>query len=408
MMIGALLCTVLIGVIIRLLADESKAWLPWITEQLIRRAVKTLPESQRERYGEEWRSYLNEAPGEIGKLVSGLGFLRASWKMSERQVHERSIFFRPARLKVYLIGEGNVALRIKDALQSKPELGMDVIGWASYWDAETRTHELLWETLRNLGEKQSLNQVIVAPSHHQFRMPVNELLDLKSRGISIVDGTALLESMNGKVEIDQLSRSWLILEGNSWIRDISSRCLSAVSALVLTLMVFALFPLIAIMIKLTSNGPIFSRQKTVGLNGRIFSRYRFRTMRAEIEGYTERNWVCDNKPKFTTVGRVLRTLALDELPLMLNILREDMAFVGPQPERPETVEELSRAIPFYGFRHTLRPGVTGWAQTLGITTEDAKEQLGYDLFYVKHGCPGFDLLIILRTIRAVFSGRRKK
>jgi len=176
-------------------------------------------------------------------------------------------------------------------------------------------------------------------------------------------------------------------------------------------MMFALFPVIALIIKLTSNGPILSRQETVGLKGRIFYRYRFRTVRIVTEGDKECTSVCPDDSRLTKVGRFLRMVRLDELPLILNVLRGEMAFVAPQPERPEIVEEFNRAIPFYGLRYALPPGLTGYAQgfqKFGNTVEDAKERLRYDLFYVKNGSPGFDVLIIFMTIRAVLLGKKRE
>jgi lipopolysaccharide/colanic/teichoic acid biosynthesis glycosyltransferase len=165
------------------------------------------------------------------------------------------------------------------------------------------------------------------------------------------------------------------------------------------------------LIKLTSRGPVLYSQKRVGLNGRSFQCYKFRTMRSDAEADSGPTWACDDDPRITKVGRFLRISRLDEIPQLWNVLRGDMEFVGPRPERPEFVEMLSQAIPYYNLRHATRPGITGWAQTrykYSNTIEDAKEKLRYDLYYIKNCSPALDLWIVFNTIRTVVLGRGAK
>jgi lipopolysaccharide/colanic/teichoic acid biosynthesis glycosyltransferase len=159
---------------------------------------------------------------------------------------------------------------------------------------------------------------------------------------------------------------------------------------------------------MTSRGPVFYRQKRVGFNGTVFECYKFRTMCADAEADSGPTWAGDDDPRITPVGRFLRTGRLDEIPQLWNVLRGDMSLVGPRPERPEFVERLSREIPHYNLRHTIRPGVTGWAQIrfkYGSSVEDAKEKLRYDLFYVKNMSPGLDLLVLFETVKVILLGR---
>jgi lipopolysaccharide/colanic/teichoic acid biosynthesis glycosyltransferase len=172
-----------------------------------------------------------------------------------------------------------------------------------------------------------------------------------------------------------------------------------------------LIPLVALAIKLSSRGPILYKQLRVGRQGVVFHCYKFRTMREDAEADTGATWAADNDPRITVVGRLLRSSRLDEIPQLWNVLKGDMNFVGPRPERPEFVEWLGRAIPHYNVRHTVRPGITGWAQVrykYGNSVADAEEKLRYDLFYVKNISPGFDLLIFFYTIKIILLGRGAK
>jgi lipopolysaccharide/colanic/teichoic acid biosynthesis glycosyltransferase len=164
----------------------------------------------------------------------------------------------------------------------------------------------------------------------------------------------------------------------------------------------------ALAVKLTSPGPVLYRQKRVGRYGVLFDCYKFRTMRADAEAEAGPTWAGDDDPRTTLVGRVLRRTRLDEIPQLWNVLRGDMGFVGPRPERPEFVEWLSREIPYYHLRHIVRPGITGWAQVryqYGASLEESKEKLRYDLYYIKNISLSLDLLIVLHTVKIVLLGR---
>ena len=339
-----------------------------------------------------------------------LSLLTPAW-MFWRTAYGWLIFHPAFRQRVYLIGEGELAQRVRDTLESRRELGMDIVGWARSTNTGSSAQESLHEILRDLAVKREVEQVIVALSDRRSRMPVNELLELRLRGVIVEEGTTLLEKISGQIEVDELRPSWLIfgngfrLKPKHWI---ARRVVSTTSALLLTTATIVLVPLIALLIKLTSPGPVLYRQKRVGLQGRIFDCYKFRTMRSDAEADTGPTWASDDDPRITKVGRFLRTSRLDEIPQLWNVLKGDMAFVGPRPERPEFVEQLKKVIPYYDLRHATRPGITGWAQTLyryGNTMEDAKEKLRYDLYYIKNCSPAFDLWIVFHTIRTVLLGR---
>jgi exopolysaccharide biosynthesis polyprenyl glycosylphosphotransferase len=177
------------------------------------------------------------------------------------------------------------------------------------------------------------------------------------------------------------------------------------------LLCLPLIPFVALAIKLSSRGPVLYKQRRVGRQGTIFNCYKFRTMRQNAEAETGATWAADKDPRITAVGRFLRSSRLDEIPQLWNVIKGDMNFVGPRPERPEFVEWLVREISHYNVRHIVRPGITGWAQVrykYGSSVADAQEKLRYDLFYVKNMSPGFDLLIFLHTVKIILLGRGAK
>jgi len=187
------------------------------------------------------------------------------------------------------------------------------------------------------------------------------------------------------------------------------RLLSLVVGLFGLVLATPFIPLIGLAIRLDSAGPVFYSQERVGRGGeKVFHCYKFRTMRQDAEADVGPTWADDNDPRITRVGRFLRSSRLDEIPQLLCVLKGDMAFVGPRPERPEFVKWLTQEIPYYGMRHLVRPGITGWAQIryhYGNTVEDAKEKLQYDLFYIKNASIGLDVLILFQTIKIVLLGR---
>jgi len=186
------------------------------------------------------------------------------------------------------------------------------------------------------------------------------------------------------------------------------RIFSLTASLTLLLLILPVIPLVILAIKLDSKGDLLYKQERVGRGGLVFYCYKFRTMRPNAEADTGPTWAGDDDPRITRIGKFLRKARLDEVPQLWNVLRGDMAFVGPRPERPEFVEWLTKEIPYYPVRHVVRPGITGWAQVryrYGNTVEDAKEKLQYDLFYIKNVSLGLDFLVMFQTIKTVLFGR---
>jgi sugar transferase (PEP-CTERM system associated) len=347
----------------------------------------------------------------VGRYVflTGLFILSVVWS-SWRWAYLRLISLRPLREKVYLLGNGERALRIREAIESRSELGMDLVGFASENEGQFNS-ESLARTLSDLRDARAVDRVIVALADRRSVMPVNELLDIRLRGIRVEDGTSILEKVTGKIEIDELHPSWMIfgdgfrLTQRHWfLRRITSTFL----ALTLSIVTLPLIPIIALLIKMTSRGPLLYRQKRVGLRGKVFDCFKFRTMRSDAEADSGPTWASDDDPRITRIGKILRRSRLDEIPQIWNVLRGEMAFVGPRPERPEFVAKLNQEIPYYNVRHAARPGITGWAQInygYGSSVEEAKEKLRFDLYYIRNVSTMLDLLIVFYTLRAVIIGR---
>ena len=258
--------------------------------------------------------------------------------------------------------------------------------------------------------KSSIDRVVVAMEDRRRSMPVRELLDLRLRGVVVEEGSDLMERLTGKLPLQGLNPSALIFTEGFKVKasqQILRRIVSIAVSLTGLLICLPFVPFIILAVRLSSPGPIFFRQTRVGLRGRNFSVFKFRTMRqdAEAKGAV---WATKNDPRVTSLGRFMRKTRLDEIPQLWNVLRGEMAFVGPRPERPEFVQWLSNEIPFYDLRHLIRPGITGWAQVryqYGASLEETKQKLEYDLYYVKHLSLGLDLLIMFETIKTIILRR---
>jgi sugar transferase (PEP-CTERM system associated) len=314
------------------------------------------------------------------------------------------------RERVYVLGTGERAERLVNGLRRRSALGIEVVGWTGNVEGEL-TRESVAADLLEMARGRGLHRVIVAIPDRRGTLPVEELLELRLGGVRVEEATSWLEKISGRIEVEQLYPSWLIFtEGFrfSVFFRLVRRVLNFSVALLALVVSLPLLPFIVLAIRLDSPGPVLYRQQRVGRRGKIFYCYKFRTMRQDAEADTGATWATDNDPRITRAGKFLRASRLDEIPQLWCVLKGDMHFVGPRPERPEFVEWLSKEIPYYGVRHVVRPGITGWAQVqykYGNTMEDAREKLQYDLFYIKNASIGLDLLIMFQTIKIVALGR---
>ena len=313
------------------------------------------------------------------------------------------------REQVYVLGSGPKAGRFVDAIREREDLGMDIVGWTGASNS-LETMESLSTALANLAGRH-LHRVVVAVGERRATLPVREMLDLRLRGVKIEDSSLLLEKISGKIDVDDLRPSAMIFSEGFKVNEgflLMRRAVSLLASLTLLLCFAPLLPLIILAVKLTSRGPVLFSQNRVGKNGRIFKVYKFRTMRQDAEAKTGAVWAQQNDPRITTVGRFLRKTRLDEIPQLWNVLKGDMGFVGPRPARPEFVQWLVEAIPYYNLRHIIRPGLTGWAQVkyqYGASLEETQQKLSYDLYYIKHISLMLDLMIIFGTIKTVLLRR---
>jgi len=256
-----------------------------------------------------------------------------------------------------------------------------------------------------------IHEIIVAV--HQQRggvLPLRELLDCRLNGVQVTDLPRFFERAMGVVPLESLKVSWLIYGSGyrqGWLRTSVKRVFDVLVALPLLVLALPVIAFFAAWIAIDSGGPIIFRQERVGLRGARINVLKFRSMTHDAEKDGKAEWASPNDPRVTRVGRWMRRMRIDELPQLINVLKGEMSFVGPRPERPEFVAMLTQQIPFYSVRHSIKPGITGWAQvrySYGATVEQAVRKLEYDLYYVKNHTLLLDLLILLETVRVVTLG----
>ena len=349
---------------------------------------------------------LDVGPYVLSVGVSILAVLLVLW----RGAYEWIIGLPMFRERVYVLGCGERARAVVDQLRGSRDAGMEVVGWQGASEGPSQADRFSADLRGFRGPRPGVDRVVVAMEDRRESMPVRELLDLRLCGVVIENSSSLMERLSGKLPLDGLNPSVLILaEGfrMSTSQQLFRRLLSFVVSFVALTICLPFLPLIILAVRLSSPGPIFFSQTRVGQRGRLFTAYKFRTMRQDSEAQGA-VWASKDDPRVTRAGRYLRNTRLDEIPQLWNVLRGDMAFVGPRPERPEFVKWLSDEIPFYDLRHMIRPGITGWAQVryrYGASLEETKRKLEFDLYYVKHQSIGLDLLIMFETIKTIILRR---
>ena len=337
--------------------------------------------------------------------ASILAFAFVIWRWVYEWILGLSVF----RERVYVLGGGEMARKVVEMLRARRDAGMEVVEGES--EESGGDLERFAADLRAFCKpKLRIERVIIAMEDRRKSMPVRELLDLRLRGVVIEDAGIVMEKLLGKLPLDGLNPSSLIFTHGFNVKasqQILRRIVSITVSFIGLAICLPFIPFIILAVRLTSPGPIFFRQTRVGLRGRHFSVLKFRTMRqdAEEQGAV---WATKNDPRVTSIGRFMRLTRLDEIPQLWNVLRGEMGFVGPRPERPEFVKWLASEIPFYELRHMIRPGITGWAQVryqYGASLEETRQKLEYDLYYVKHLSLGLDLLIMFETIKTIILRR---
>jgi sugar transferase (PEP-CTERM system associated) len=321
--------------------------------------------------------------------------------------------------RVLVLGTGPSGISVVREIISKPELHMQVVGFLD------EKGENIGKSLVNPGiigaasdlesivAAQKIDRVILSLKERRGRTPMRPLLHLKFKGISVEDAHTVHERITGRIPLENLSPSWLILsEGfrKSPFLQAGKRCVDIAVSFVVLLLTLPLMAVVALAIWMETGAPVLFRQERTGLGGRSFEILKFRSMynNAEENGPI---WASSDDDRITKVGRFIRKFRLDELPQVFNVFRGEMSLVGPRPERPCFCRMLEEATPYYGLRHTVRPGITGWAQVkyqYGSSVEESKTKLEYDIFYIKHASIFVDLAILFETTKVILYGRGAK
>ena len=319
--------------------------------------------------------------------------------------------------RVLIVGAGTIARMVARQIQQQHDFGYRVVGFINdqAGGQGVLNPGMLGspEDIPRIVNEFDIDRIVVGLSDRRGRLPISELLHAKLSGVYVEDATTTYERLTGKILIDDLKPSWLIFSDgfviSRWTRflkraiDLTLAALGFVLSAPLTL-------LTALAVYLDSDGPILYCQERVGEHGRTFTLYKFRSMRVDAETGTPM-WAKDQDDRVTRVGWFIRKARLDELPQFWNVIRGDMSFVGPRPERPYFVEQLAGEIPYYQQRHAVKPGLTGWAQVkyqYGSSVEDAIEKLRYDLYYIKHLSIALDLSIVFDTVKVILFGKGAK
>lgn len=322
------------------------------------------------------------------------------------------------RERLLIVGTNPAAVELARELLQRTDLGVDIVGFIDSDPSRVGQPVLnpgvvgSIDDIPALIQKLDVHRVVVSLTEARGKLPMDRLLDLRLRGGVVFDHLAsVYEEYTGKIAVENLRPSWLIFSDGfrkTRVLLIMKRVADLLLSVVALIVLSPVMLVVAALVKLTSPGPALYHQERVGLNGRVFTVHKFRTMRNDAEHGTGPVWASANDVRVTGVGRLLRRTRLDEIPQLWNVLRGDMSFVGPRPERPGFVEQLSAAIPFYRQRLVVKPGITGWAQvryTYGASVEDAIEKLQYDLYYIKNMSIALDIVIVLETIKTVILRR---
>lgn len=320
------------------------------------------------------------------------------------------------RRRVLVIGTGADATAVEASLHTHHAMGGEIVGFypAAHSDEVLVSAQRILPSAVSLMETvqaHGVNEIVVAVRERRGgSLSLNQLLDCKLAGVKILDLSSFYERVRGQVRLDTLKASWLIY-GDGFrqglMRSAVKRVFDVVVALVLFSLALPVMLLAALAIVVESGFPVFYTQERVGRGGRVFRVIKFRSMRTDAEGDGKPRWASKSDSRVTRVGRIIRKTRIDELPQLVNVLRGEMSLVGPRPERPYFVDQLAKEIPYFAARHSVKPGLTGWAQVryqYGATVDDAVQKLQYDLYYVKNHTLFLDALILAETVRVVLTG----
>jgi sugar transferase (PEP-CTERM system associated) len=363
--------------------------------------------------------YLIIPPAIIGTgiFIVSIGFvvlLVVSWRFCYMMVLNRGLF----NIKIVILGSAGLVQKIKSEIHERKDCGYNIVA-----EIPESRHNInpnqervnnpgtlcgqKYEGLAELAEAKGIEKIIVALEEKRNSFPMNELLKCRVNGIEVIEGNSFYEMLTGKLIVDAINPSWLIFSKGfhkSFTRRLMKRSIDLFLSIIFLILFTPLLSIIALLIKIESKGPIIFSQERIGQNKKIYKIHKFRSMVDNAETISGPVWAEDDDPRITRVGKIIRKWRFDEIPQLWNVLKGDMSFVGPRPEREHFVDHLEKIVPYYRERHAVKPGISGWAQVsygYGASVEDAIEKLNYDLFYIKNMSFFMDLMIILRTIKIV-------
>lgn len=357
------------------------------------------------------QTYIGRGPLALTLL---LGFVAI---LSLRIAAQDLLHVEALRQRILVLGAGKNASLINSRMRRQADRkSFLVLGFVPIHGqaVEVREEDLLEahdKGLARMVAELNVDEIIIAPDERRGALPMEDLLKSVQTGVSVVDISTFFERESGTVQLSVVDPSWLVFSGGfdySMPRRVSKRLFDLVAALVLLLVAWPVMLVVALAVRLESSGPVLYRQIRVGEHGEHFELIKFRSMRQDAEKEGVAIWASKDDDRSTRVGKFIRLTRLDELPQLFSVLRGDMSFVGPRPERPHFVGVLEEQIRYYGVRHSMKPGLTGWAQLrypYGASVHDAEEKLKFDLFYVKNHGLVLDLMILLQTVEVVLFGR---
>jgi len=345
-------------------------------------------------------------------------FLVAAFVTVNRVVLDRAWQIAAPKQNLVILGTQEMALNVARELTTRDDLNVSLVGFVAVKSGDPGAAKTLFgrpilgtaDDLERLAGEHRIARIIVAMEDRRGRMPVRELVRLRVQGIRVEDAHSTMAALTGRVWLESINPSWFVFSDGfhrSRLNLAVKRALDLGLGMLGLLISLPVMALVAMAVKLDSKGPAIYRQSRVGLGGKTFEVLKFRSMRVDAEQTHGAVWAATDDPRATRVGKFIRKFRLDELPQFINVIRGHMSFVGPRPERPVFVEQLRKAISYYDERHSVRPGVTGWAQVsypYGATVDDAYRKLEFDLFYLKNMSVFFDCVIVLKTIRIVLTG----
>lgn len=355
----------------------------------------------------------------IGRGVFAISFvLLMAFVVTSRLAFDAVWRLAMPRQNVLILGTGSLAVAVAREILERRDLNVCLTGFLDIgpgWGTERTLCGApvmgATESLQSVVAARNVSRIIVALEDRRGRLPTEQLVRVRVSGVRVEDAHSTVAALTGRVWLRTVQPSWFVFS-DGFRRSRLTLALKRFSDVVLSsiglILSAPLMLLVALAVRLNSSGPVIFRQERVGIGGKPFSVLKFRSMRMNAEQSGEALWATSNDARVTPVGRILRKFRLDEMPQLINVLRGEMSFVGPRPERPQFVDQLRKEIPYYDERHSIRPGLTGWAQVryhYGATVEDARCKLEFDLFYAKNMSVFFDGLIVLKTIRIVLTAQ---